>query len=94
MAMKHEASWSPDNQIPLKVWSPPRDSMTGFMEQFPSSDNTNNNSLELSLNSMQTEIAAIRKKLETKPRKVTLCTIDDKLNLIIKILNENGLKIV
>ena len=91
---KREATWSPDDPLssPNKrlMWCPPEDSMellTGFQT------NSIESQLNNSLSHLQTEIAAIRNKLEVKPRKVTLATIDDKLNAIISILAQNGLKL-
>ena len=84
---KHEASWEPNNNIPMKMWST-EDSMAGLFDQLP---NNTEQAMQTSLTNLEAEISAIRKKLDTKPRKVTIATLDDKLNLIVKILNQNGL---
>ena len=47
--------------------------------------------LDQKLIQLEQNVTAIRSHLESKPRKVTMVQLDDKLDLIINILIQNGL---
>ena len=44
------------------------------------------------LDNLESQIMEIKSRLDTKPRRVTLASVDAKVDLIIKLLLDNGVK--
>ena len=62
--------------------------MAEFLSQFPVSEKRD---LDQTLTELEQNVTAIRSHLENKPKKITMKQLDQKLDLILKILIQNGL---
>ena len=60
--------------------------MKEFLDEFPAQQ-----TVQETLVQLETDVVAIRSHLERKTKKVTMVQLDQKLDTIIKILNQNGL---
>ena len=61
--------------------------MTDFLNQYPLEQRP----LDETLSELKTNVSAIRSHLEKKPKKISMKQLDRKLDLILKILLQNGM---
>ena len=62
--------------------------MREFLDQFP----VETRDVQRTLVQLENQMTAIRTHLERKPKKCTMIQLNEKLDLILKILTQNGLK--
>ena len=62
--------------------------MTQFLKQFPVEEGKG---VEQTLAQLETDVTAIHSLLMKKTKKVTLVQIDQKIDVILKVLQQNGL---
>ena len=62
--------------------------MADFLSQFPALEKRN---LDQTLTDLEQNVNAIRSLLESKPKRVTMKQLNEKLDLILKMLIKNGL---
>ena len=64
------------------------DEMTQFLEQFPVAEPKD---VQQTLSQLETDVTAIHSLLMKKTKKVTMVQLDQKLDVILKVLLQNGL---
>jgi hypothetical protein len=90
MEAKREADWQQDVIPHKRPWDPLQSTMADLLDNYPVEQNEPVSDRAL-LQNLQSQVHEIQKKLDSKPRptrKVTLVSLDAKIDLLIKILTD------